>query len=121
MADEQKPDDSPSVTPESPETTPESSAFQSRPLSASAKIADLTIGDLNSIIASETAKAIASRLGNAGNIGAAGSHVIRGRQGSSMAEVMPISLPEPVGWERGQIFLIWEELGSTSIPALPDS
>jgi hypothetical protein len=80
MADEQNGDDSSSDAPESP-TTPEAAAPQPRSLSASAKLTDLTVGDLNSIIASETHKAISSRLGNLGNIGAAGSHVNSGPPG----------------------------------------
>ncbi|BCT66529.1 hypothetical protein [Nitrosospira sp. NRS527] len=79
MSDEQKPEDSPAPV---PEIDPQAARTpQPRSLAANARLADLTIGDLTSIIAAETNKAIASRFGNVGNIGAAGSHVNSGPPG----------------------------------------
>lgn len=77
MSDEQNPDDSPQAPqPDAPAAA--AAAPQPRALALNAKLADLTVADLNSIIASETNRAIASRFGN---IGRAGAHVNSGPPG----------------------------------------
>ena len=77
MSDEQNPDDSPQAPqPDAPAAAADTP--QPRALALNAKLADLTVADLNSIIAAETNRAIASRFGN---IGRAGAHVNSGPPG----------------------------------------
>ena len=81
MADEQNPEASEPSAAESGTAVPEASGPQPRSLSSSTKLADLTIDDLNSIIASETNRAIAARMVNPGAIGRQGVHVNSGPPG----------------------------------------
>src|SRR6185312_13097234 len=81
MADEQNPEASEPSAAESGAAAPEASGPQPRSLSSSTKLADLTVADLNSIIASETHRAIAARMVNPGAIGRQGAHVNSGPPG----------------------------------------
>ena len=81
MADEQNPEASEPSAAESGTAVPEASGSQPRSLSSSTKLADLTVDDLNSIIASETNRAIAARMVNPGAISRQGAHVNSGPPG----------------------------------------